>query len=215
MNLGSDLYFVHPFVSNSDLLRLLPNNGYTPDLRQAFAEGTLLDAMETTPELVDFIKLQVFGYEYPFSQQQFYLCRSMRNELRCDAFYQDIKQVCDGQQEFYERDVHFEHDGFKFALDCRIKYDLWSFLLGWGADIKTTWATTMEGFLKNIDVYHYDQQRAFYMTVSGALRDVIIGVSKVKPHKIFIVKLTRSHPLFLSGIKKASTLAYQYAINKL
>lgn len=211
-NLGNDLYFVHPFVSNSDLLRLLPSAAYTRDLRKAFAEGTLLDAMETTPMSVDFMKLRIIGYDYDFTQEQFDLLRTMRDVLRRDKFYLDIKGVCDGQQEFYERGIQFEHEGFSFGLDCRIKYDLWSYLLGWGADIKTTAATCLIGFMNSIHHYHYDQQRAFYMTVSGARRDVVIGVSKVWPHKIFIVKITHGDNIFLSGHRKMSTLAHQYLL---
>lgn len=191
---------------------MLPPERYTSDLRRAFAEGTLLDAMETTAELVDFIQLRVVGYDYAFTKAQFDLCRDMRNALRKDALYQQIKAVCQGQQEFYQKGVLFYHNDLSFSLDCRIKYDLWSFELGWGVDIKTTAATTLEGFMKSIQSYHYDQQRAFYMTVANARRDLLIGVSKVWPHRIFTVKIQKNDPIFLSGHQKMSTLAYQYLL---
>lgn len=209
MNLGNELYFCHPFVSNSDLSRLLPK-GYTPDLVQAFAIGTLLDAMCTTPQLVDFIQLRVVGYEYQFTVGDFDLCRWMRDAWRRDKFCQELAAVCAGQEEFYQRGVPFCQADFRFTLDCRVKYDQWSYLLGWGADIKTTAATTLEGFLNSIDRYDYDRQRAFYMHVSGAQRDMLIGISKVAPYKIFPVKLTRTHPIYLSGATKMNTLAFEH-----
>lgn len=211
MNLGNELYFLHPYVSNSDLTRLLPPTRRL-DLTRAFAIGTLLDAMCTTPLLVDFLQLRVVGVSYQYTVSDFDLCRAMRDSWRRDKFCQDLAVICQGQEEFYRSGCSFCHQEFSFELDCRVKYDQWSYLLGWGTDIKTTAATTMEGFLKSIDVFDYDRQRAFYMNVSGAMRDVLIGISKVAPHKIFPVKIHRKHELFLSGSKKMNTLAYQHLL---
>lgn len=211
MNLGNELYFLHPYVSNSDLTRLLPP-ARVIDLTRAFAIGTLLDAMCTTPMFVDFLQLRVVGVPYPYTQDDFDLCRWMRDSWRRDRFCQDLSDLCQGQEEFYRPSVAFEYDGFAFGLDCRVKYDQWSYLLGWGADIKTTAATTMEGFLKSVSLYDYDRQRAFYMNVSYAPKDVLIGISKVKPFNIFVVKIDRKHPIFLSGSQKMNRLAHQYLL---
>lgn len=210
MNLGNDLYFKHPFVSNSDLSRYLPAKRYTPDLIEAYALGTLLDAMLTCPETVDFIRLRVIGYDYQFTAAQFKICVSMRNAARKNKFVWDLLKMCSGQQEFYTRGIILEHQGFRFQLDGRSKYDLWSFLLGWGADIKTTAATTLAGFLKACDLYDYDRQRAWYMRTSGASRDVLIGISKVEPHPIFIHTINAGDPFHLRGLLKMNALCYEY-----
>lgn len=210
MNLGNDLYFLHPFVSNSDLSRFMLPGKYTPDLVKAYAMGTLLDAMITAPETVDFIRLRVIGYFYQFTQEQFTLCGAMRKAARANKVVWDLLKLCAGQVEFYRRDIPMQHEGFDFTLNTRCKYDLWSYLLGWGADIKTTAATTHEGFLKSCDLYDYDRQRAWYMLTSGATQDLLIGISKVVPHPIFIHKIVAGDPFYLRGCQKIPSLAYEF-----
>lgn len=209
MNLGNELYFAHPFVSNSLLSTKLPAKRYTPNLVRVFAEGTLLDAMITTRQYVDFLSLRVLGYAYQFEEHQFNKARIMRDVVLTHPECIDILALCDGQEEFYVRAVTFAFEGFSFTLDCKIKYDLWSYLLGYGADIKTTSATTLDGFLKSCDEFDYDRQRAFYMKVSGARRDILIGVSNVFPYKIFIHRIVQGDWFHLRGCYKMNKLAYE------
>lgn len=207
MNLGNELYFIHPFVSNSDLLKQLPPAQYTPDLRRAFARGTLLDAIETSPQYANFMSLRVTGYDWQYTQSDFYAACRMRDALHKEKYYQDLKSLCIGQEEVYRKGVQFEHEGLSFTLDCRIKYDLWSPLMHWGLDLKTTAATTHSQFLQCIDRYRYDQQRAFYMHVGDARRDLLVAVSWVN-YKVFVVPIQKNDTIHTCGYRKMSYLAY-------
>lgn len=212
MNLGNELYFLHPFVSNSMLSRY--SGKYKPEFIKAYAIGTLLDAMLTTSELVDFIRLRVLGYDHQFTQEDFQLCRHLRNICREHPEISNLLRLCIGQEEFYNRGVKFVWDGFEFELDCRIKYDLWSYELGWGCDIKTTTATTMQGFLKQAEALDYDQQRAFYMLNANAPRDILIGVCKIFPYPIFIHRIQKGDAFYNSGIHKVNACAYKLAADR-
>lgn len=215
MNLGNELYFTHPYVSNSDLLKFLPAQAFVPDLRQAFARGTLLDAFETSPQYVDTYRRIVLGYPWEYTQADFDLARWQRDSLRKDHLYQDLKSTCIGQEEMYVPSVTFEYDGFYFELDCRIKYDLWSAIMWWGVDLKTTAATSQTAFERAAEKYHYDLQRAFYMHVSGAKKDWLIGVGNVRPYKVFHIRIQAGGEFNLSGRNKMSYLAYQHIKQKI
>lgn len=210
MNLGNELYFLHPFVSNSALSGLL-SPVRRVSLVEAYALGTLVDAMITTRELVDTLRLRVIGYDYQFTAEQFKLCRAMRDAFLANVRCRELLAICRGQQEFYVKDVAFEHNGLVFNLDCKAKFDLWSFLLGWGGEIKTTAAATMKQFINYCHDYDYDRQAAWYMHISGALKHVIIGISKVASHPIFIHVIEVGSPMHLSGQAKIQPLAYEMA----
>lgn len=210
MNFGNELYFAHPYVSNSLLTTLLPEKR-AKNLFKAYALGTLVDAMITTPEMVDFIKLRVFGYDYQYTPEDFQLCRSMREAFKSDPHALELLQLCIGQQEFYNPAVSFEHDGFEFTLPCKVKFDLWSWMLGWGGEIKTTAATTMAQFMQYCDDYDYDRQAAFYMLNARSLKHMIIGISKVKPYPIFIHAVRAGDLFYSRGLAKITPLAYEMA----
>jgi hypothetical protein len=210
MNLGNELYFLHPFISNSRLTSILPEKR-VKNLVLAYALGTLVDAMITTPELVDFIRLRVFGYDYQFTPEQFQLCKAMRNAFRSDPVALELLGLCQGQQEFYNNKVPFMHDGFFFEIPCKVKFDLWSWLLNWGGEIKTTSATTKEQFMKYCDEYDYDRQAAFYMINAGSKKHMVIAISKVFPHPIFIHCVTAGDPFYQRGYAKITPLAYELA----
>ena len=78
-----------------------------------------------------------------------------------------------------------------------------------GGDIKSTTATTQEQFEAAITHFDYHRQRAFYMTLSGHPRDVVIGISK-KNFKVFKVFIKRGDPLFEKGMEEFRMLAYKY-----
>lgn len=206
MNLGNELYFLHPYINNSRLSQF--SGKYKPDFIDAYAVGALLDAMLTTPELVDFYKLRIIGYDFQFTEDQFDICKRMRNACRSHPELIKLIRICQGQEEFYTSGVNFEYDGLSFQLNCKIKYDLWSYQLGWGADIKTTTAKSYEEFIQQAYYFDYDQQRAFYMLNSGAKKDILIGVSKSFPFRIFFHYINYGDPFFKSGIQKVNKNAY-------
>lgn len=209
MNLGNDLYFLHPYVSNSALGKY--SGKYKPNYVLAYALGTLLDAMITTPELVDFIQLRVFGYDFQFTKEHFDLCRRMRDAARKHPFILELLKICQGQQEFYVQGIELEWDGFSFFLNGKAKYDLWSYVLGWGADIKTTSATTQEGFIRDCYAFDYDRQRAWYMKIAQARQDVLIGISKEWPYKVFVHRIIQGDAFHTSGLHKINECGYLLA----
>lgn len=103
----------------------------------------------------------------------------------------------------------FNYAGFEFSLDVRCKYDLYSDLLKWGGDLKTTACTTFTQFMEAVKHFDYDRSRAWYMDISGADKDLIIGVSKVN-HKVFIVPVVRGGEIYNQGREKYQELAFRW-----
>jgi len=121
-----------------------------------------------------------------------------------------LLQRCDKEKELFKKSAPFLHDGHAFQLDMRCKYDLWDPTVTWGGDFKSTAAKTQEAFTRSVINYDYPRGRLFYSKITGAKRDVIIGVSKHYPHKIFPVYLREGCPLWEAGEQRLNELAYQY-----
>jgi hypothetical protein len=206
-------YFSHPYVSNSDLSKLKGDDGREPF--EAYRIGTLVDAFITEPEKVDHIRLRIIDRpEYKYSTADFRLATSMRASFVADSFCRQLLRTCTGQREMYVEGVGFSYDGIDFTLNTRVKYDLWSDALGWGADIKSTTATTHAQFLSAVEHFDYDRQRYFYMNTSGARKDVLIGISKVN-YKVFILQISDTGLWYSHGQAKTNALAFQYYKNSL
>jgi hypothetical protein len=105
--------------------------------------------------------------------------------------------------------VKLDYEGIFFELTMRCKYDLWADVLRYGGDIKSTTATTQKQFEEACRHFDYDRQRAVYMTLSGAQKDVLIGISKVNL-KVFKLFIDRKSEFYLSGMQKFRELAFKY-----
>jgi len=86
MNFINDTnYRAFPAVSNSDLTWLeeywLPQHVII-DLRKAYANGTLIDAMITEQEKVDYFKLTVTGEDYQYSADEFAAAKEMKKAVK-------------------------------------------------------------------------------------------------------------------------------------
>jgi hypothetical protein len=79
----------------------------------------------------------------------------------------------------------------------------------YGGDIKSTVCTTQKAFEQSLEYFDYDRQRAWYMDISGAVRDVLIGISK-ENFKVFIVTITRDSEIYKRGREKYQELAFRY-----
>jgi hypothetical protein len=202
-------YFKRPEVSNSDLswLKLtLLSTEEQKDFTNAYRMGTLIDAMITEPHLIDYYKFTCNGEQY--TREEFALCELMKKAFRNDEFCTGLLRQSTGQKVF-SGNVQFNYCGVVFSLLMRCKYDLWSDILRWGGDIKSTTATSQKQFEEAVRYFDYDRQRVGYMEQSGASRDMIIGISKVN-FKIFKVPVMRGSDLWQSGMDKLNDLAFRW-----
>lgn len=202
-------YFDRPEVSNSDLSWLKMNllsSQEQMDFTNAYRMGSLIDAMITEPERVNYFKFTIGEEKY--TADEFEICKAMKRAFMKDEFCRGFASQCCGQK-IFSTSIPLTFDGIEFSLMMRGKYDLWSDLLTWGGDIKSTTATTQKQFEEAIRHWDYDRQRAVYMSLSGAKKDMIIGISKVN-YKIFKVPVSRDSELFKSGYEKFSDLGFKW-----
>lgn len=202
-------YYDRPEVSNSDLSwlkRYFEPGVVLSDTPLRF--GTLVDAILTEPEKVDYFKKKVIGLDYQFSTEDFLTAQEMARSFFKNKLCSQVHSLASGQAvRVYDLPVEYGH--FNFTLKARCKYDLWSDTLRWGADIKTTTCTTQAQFEEAVRHFDYDRQRAWYMDISGADHDVIIGLSKIN-FKVFIVPVTRAMGIYKSGLEKYQELAFRW-----
>ncbi|HEY4337336.1 MAG TPA: hypothetical protein VGM89_15605 [Puia sp.] len=203
---GEQAYRAHPFVSNSALSKL--KSGYLN--LEAFRFGTLFHSITLEFPTVNLLTGKIKGYDYAYTPAEIKLARAMRAAFLCDSLCRQMLASCAVEVEMYNPNTPFFHQGQHFALDTKRKYDLWSWEAGWGGDIKSTSATTEREFLRDIDAFDYDRGRVFYSLGSGASQDLIIGVSKVAPHRIFKVYMRLGDGLWDRGTDKANALAHEY-----
>lgn len=212
-----DQYFNRYEVSNSDLTKLMKyfyGAEYQPEPTEAYRFGTLLDAIATEPEKVNYFLYTVDGEQY--TKDEFALAEDMKRALRADQFYREmttsdhfIKDKIEYQKVFSDPAFKVFYGDFLFTLPVRCKYDIWFNYLGWGGDLKTTTATTQKQFEEACRHFGYDRQRAWYMDISGSSRDILIGVSKVNL-KVFKLPITRDSEFYQSGRQQYSDLAFKY-----
>lgn len=211
-----DNYFDRAEVSNSDLSWLkmeLLSSAERKDFKDAYRMGSLIDCMITEAHRIDYFKLQLLDYPEPghneqFTKEEFETCQKMKAAFRADDFCMGLLKQSTGQMVMSDT-VSFDYCGLEFSLKMRCKYDLWSDILKWGGDIKSTTATTQKQFEDAVRFFDYDRQRVEYMLISGAKRDMLIGISKVN-YKIFKVPVTINSSIFMSGYEKLSSLAFRW-----
>jgi len=207
--IGQDSYYSRPEVSNSDLSALknyfMPKD-YVMDVTAAYRFGNLIDAMITEAHRCDHYNLRVDGEQ--FSRTEWAHAAEMRKAFLKDPFAQQIMKVCSGQA-VKAGIVQLDYEGIFFELMMRCKYDLWADALRYGGDIKSTTATTQKQFEEACRHFDYDRQRAVYMNLSGAEKDVLIGISKVNL-KVFKLFIDRKSEFYLSGMQKFRELAFKY-----
>lgn len=203
-----DAYYSRNEVSNSDLSwlknQLFPR--MMPDSTEAYKFGSLLDAMITEPHRVDYFKRSLDGEV--FSVEDFAKAENMKKAFWNDEFSKMIAERADGQKTMSRR-MQMDFNGFDFELNTRCKWDLWRQDWNWGGDIKSTAATTQKEFEAACKYFDYDRQRAWYMDIAGAQRDVLIGISK-KNFKVFKIAINRDSEFYKDGRDKYLGLAYKW-----
>lgn len=209
----SAAYFNHPYCSNSDLsklkLELLPVD-QQQDYYNAYRMGTLIDAAITTPDLVDYFKMTVIGTNYLYAQAEFDVCKKMKASFLQDVYCATLLKMCSGQKEVYKKDHPLSYNGIDFTLNMRCKFDLYSEALGIGPDIKSTTATTYAQFEAACLHFDYFRQRAVYMALAGFKKDMLIGISKVAPYKVFKIPIVHGDKFHQIGQQQFEELAFKY-----
>lgn len=205
----ADSYYTRPEVSNSDLGALdkyfLPP-GQVYDIAQAYRFGNLIDAMITEPHRCDHYTHRVDGEQ--FTKAEWELAYKMLNAFRADPFCAHLHSLASGQN-VMARELDFNYQGIAFSLPVRCKWDLWMPVLKHGADIKSTTAKTQREFEAALAYFNYDRQRAFYMDIAGADKDLLIGISKVNL-KIFKIPIKRGDAIYNAGREKYNAIAFRY-----
>lgn len=201
-------YYKRPEISNSDLSwlkqQLWPRE--MPDPTEAYKFGSLIDAMITEPEKVDY-------FNYILGEQKYNMTDFAKAERMKMAFFNDpvaahLAKYSTGQKEMY-RVLEMSYCGLPFVLDTRCKWDLWADTFRHGGDIKSTAATSQSEFEAACEYFDYDRQRAWYMDIAGADKDVLIGISK-KNFKVFKIFITRDSEFYKSGKDKYLELAFRW-----
>lgn len=209
-----DTYYLRKEVSNSDLTELknflYPRAQYG-DKEKAFKFGTLIDAMITENDRVDYFKRTVDGVQY--TQGDFELAEAMKKALRMearkDAFLAQVLEKSDTQKFMVNKNQLFEYGNFKYTLDTRCKWDWWLPSFGFGGDLKSTFAESQKQFNEAIDFFDWDRSRAWYMDIAGSNQDFIYAISK-KNCKIFKAFIRRGDDTYNRGREKYSELSFKW-----
>ena len=214
MNHNPDEYYNRSEVSNSDLTEL--KNLLHPrlqfgDKEAAFRFGTLVDAVITEPERVNFYRFTVDDVQY--TEDEFRhaqeMHKSLRMEARKDPFLAKVLEMAETQRCMVNRQQKFEYGGFPFTLDTRCKWDWFLPVMNFGGDLKTTFATTQKQFDEAVDFFDWDRSRAWYMDIAGSDRDFIYAISK-QNGCVFKKFINRGDEIYNRGREKYEELAFQY-----
>jgi hypothetical protein len=196
-------YFSRPEVSNStlsELKRQLSGREFDEPV-EAYAFGSLLDAMITEPRRVNFIEKTFDG----LPAANFDVAKQMAKAFSKEDVSKSILKFSDFQKVSITR-RQMEYNGVSFELDCRCKWDFFGHISG---DIKSTAATSQKQFVAACHHFDYFRSRAWYMDIDNTKRDVIIGISKVN-FKVFYVPIWRGDNLYELGRQQYTELAFKY-----
>ena len=212
--MNPDAYYQRPEVSNSDLTALKnllhPHQQYG-DREAAFRFGSLVDAIITEPDRVNYYRLTVDDVQYTDDEFRHAseMYRALRTEARHDHFLARVLDTADTQCCMVRQAQPFHYGGFPFTLDVRCKWDWFLTPFGFGGDLKTTFASTQKEFDEAVDFFDWDRSRAWYMDIAHSDRDFVYAISK-KNCRIFKTFVRRDDPVYSAGRAKYEELAFQY-----
>lgn len=209
-----DNYYNRPEVSNSDLTELknvLHPHMQFGDKETAFRFGSLVDALVTEPNRVDYYRLTLDDVHY--TSEEFKHAMDMDMALNHEANKRDlflgaVLKNSDTQKVMINHNQEFSYCGYTFQLDTRCKWDWWLDDYGFGGDLKTTSASTQKEFEDAIDVFDWDRSRAWYMDIANSDKDFIYAISK-KNNRIFKKFIERGDETYTRGREKYLELAFQ------
>lgn len=214
MNHNPDEYYNRTEVSNSDLTALrdiLHPRQQFGDREAAFRFGTLVDALITEPDRVDYYRFTVDDVQY--TDDEFLHAKEMqqalRMEARRDAFLAKVLELADTQRFMVNRAQQFSYCEYPFSLDTRCKWDWYLPAFGFGGDLKTTFVASQQEFDEALDFFDWDRSRAWYMDIARSDRDFIYAISK-KNCRVFKKFISRGDGTYNRGREKYEELAFQW-----
>ena len=215
MSHNPDAYYSRPEVSNSDLTALkdlLHPVPMPPGVKEAaFRFGSLVDAIVTEPDRVNYYRLTVDDEQY--TDDEFRLAKEMHRSLRKtawhDPFLAKVLEEAETQRCMANESQQFEYGSFPFTLPTRCKWDWWFPYYGFGGDLKTCAASTQKEFEDSIDFFDWDRSRAWYMDIARSDCDFIYAISK-RNCNVFTTRIRRNDHVYLRGRDKYLELAFQY-----
>ena len=166
--------------------------------------GALFDSLITVPKNINrftktYLNQNISNTEWDLLMSMERSYKDFIKANRIDLLLEDAEK----QKSFISKCKFVESD---LEISCHMKciYDMFSFPACTGFDLKTTMAKTQKEFINGLKYMDQDQSRFIYTSLSGLQSDVIIGVSKVKPYKVFYVD-TVAEGFMKSGREKLLT----------
>lgn len=205
-------YRQFPAVSNSDLGWLQEywmNKQQIVDLRSAYANGTLIDAMITEPHKVNYFTYRVSGEDYLYTREEFERAKEMKKAFYKDPFCSSFIKQCKFQHISYNPVFPITFEGFNFTLPAKCKWDLFRTDIDLSGDIKSTVATTQKQCEEAFRYFNYDRSRAWYMDLEKRSNDIVIFISKVN-YKVFKIPIKRNSEIYNDGLKKYQEISFKH-----
>jgi hypothetical protein len=204
-------YYDRPEVSNSVLSELQQYfnptfTWYDPEV--AYRQGNLVDFTLTEPTRINYFKRTIDIYDQPFTEEEFEMAKQMKKSFMKNELAAKIYRLSEFQKIFTGQ-VDFTYGSFEFSLQMRCKYDMFSQILKWGSDIKSTASTSQKQFEDACVHFDYPRSRVLYMLLSKSERDLIIGISK-KNYEVFTIPIVRGDKWWNEGLEKLTDLAFKY-----
>jgi len=184
--MSRDKYFEHDIFSNS-FLTMLKEKVKAKPLQRILKEDA------------HFLK---FGREFEDAllydkETDDLMIKSMVKKVRSNKVYQTI---------INHPKVRIQHEYYRRIYDLKFKCKVDLVIPGkLVPDIKSTNAKTYNTFLRSIMRFDYDRQIYIYMTMTKC-PGLLIGCSKQKDPKVYLVSVQENDPLYLSGKRKAEEL---------
>lgn len=205
-------YRAFPAVSNSDLGWLQEywmTKQQIVDLRTAYANGTLIDAMITEQHKVDYFKLRVAGEDYLYTADEFARAKEMKKAFYRDPFCVQFIKQCKFQHISYNPAFPINYQGFDFTLPAKCKWDLFRPDIDLSGDIKSTVCTTQKQCEEAFRYFNYDRSRAWYMDLENRTNDIVIFISKVN-FKIFKIPIKKGSVIYNDGKEKYQEISFKH-----
>lgn len=207
-----ETYRSFPAVSNSDLGWLQEywmNKQQIIDLRTAYANGTLIDAMITEHHKVDYFKFRVAGEDYLYTTDEFERAKEMKKAFYRDEFCNSFIKQCKFQHISYNPAFPINYQGFDFTLPSKCKWDLFRPDIDLSGDIKSTACTTQKQCEEAFRYFDYDRSRAWYMDLENRTNDIVIFISKVN-FKIFKIPIKKNSSIYNDGKAKYQEISFKH-----
>lgn len=184
-------YFLHPYISNSDLKNFKRQLGLLPEepenLQEIFDMGSLFHALILEPHIAD------------FANKDIQLALQMRNRYWEDKWCRDFSMASD-----FEREKMFTEtrEVGPYRINLRCKADGFRGRVNWALELKGLGVENEKAFREALTRFDYDQGVAHYMITSGAEIAIIVGISKKDPRKLFKWIVKKHDEFYLGGEQK-------------